>query len=131
MILLSWPFGDPDSGEPLELHAELESPPGSRNQVITVDVRRGGRKLTGKAIGNGHECRFQLGFWELMEPMPPSSAIDKVKRMNVIPEIVASRILQDLKSHRMGYSIPSEKLVSVLSKERMKDLSVVIEVMVS
>jgi hypothetical protein len=126
MILLSWPFSDPEGETALTVHAEPR-----QQGVILVDVRRGDVRLTGEALkGRGHECRFQLGFWEMTEPAPVA-AFSGFKRINVLAEEVAAALVRDLESHRRGYAIPPTELSDVLSRKRMKDLATVIEVMSS
>lgn len=126
MILRTFPCAVPGDGLPLSVHAE----PRPRG-VILVDVRRGEARLTGEALdGRGHECRFQLGFWEMVEPAPVA-AFAGSKRINVLAEEVAAALIRDLESHGLGYTIPPAELSEVLSRGRMKDLATVIEVMSS
>ncbi len=111
------------TSQSLTVHAE------PRGHVIDVDVRAGGVRLTGAALGGrGHECRFQLGFWELTEPAP-SAEFRGSRRMNVLAEEVAAALIRDLESHGMGYRIPPAELSEALSRKRMKDLATVMEVM--
>ncbi len=125
MILLSFPFQGHGDGTPLTVHAE------PRGAVIQVDIRRGDVRLTGKALdGRGHECRFQLGFWEMKEPALVA-AFSGPKRINVPAEEVAAALIRDLESHGLGYRIPPAELSEVLSRKKMQDLATVIEVMSS
>ena len=126
MIIRSWPFSDAHGETPLSVHAE---PVGlNRTTTLSVDVRRGEVILTGKAALRGHVCRFQLGFWELTEPAP-LEAFAGVRRINVAAAMVAAGLVRDLESHGRGYAVPLDELVDVLSRERMKELATMVEVM--
>lgn len=121
MILLSWPHSDKDGDEPLSLYAELLPEKDSTYRTIAVDVRRG---------RTGHRLRFQLGFWEMTEPSPNPS-FSGIRRMNVMIESLVSGLLEDLSSHGSHYPVPKEKMMPLLSKEAMRDLMMVLEVMES
>ena len=127
MILLSHPFSDEVGDEPLVLHAEVERD-GIRiaARAITVHVQRGGMRLTGG--DGGHKLRFQLGFWEITEPAPVT-AFQGSKRINALDDMVVAGLLWDLRRHKRGYDIPREDLLSALSRDSMKRLDLMVEVM--
>ncbi len=127
MILGSWPFSDEVGDEPLVLHAEVSREKANgKVRVITVYVWRGAMRLTGG--DGGHELRFQLGFWEVIEPAP-IAAFQGVRRMNVIDDVVVAGLLWDLERHGRGYELPRAELLSTLSRDSMKKLDMMIEVM--
>ncbi len=135
MILGSWPFSDEEGDGPLVLVADIlisSSVGVGPSRTISVHVQRDVAGKTGAFVltggEKGHRLRFQLGFWELTVPAP-SPSFQGHKRMNPPDEAVVAGILWDLSQHKRGYEIPREELLSFLSKESMRKLDIMVEVM--